>query len=80
MKLKCRRGIVENLSFVSDEHIKDKANGVLVAVVLYGEGGNIIYWHKSGYDPMEVMVAGEKFMGDAIKGGRYKEYVARVKK
>ncbi len=51
----------------------------IVAIVLYSSGGNVIIWFQDGYDPLEIIVQGEKFMGQSLQAGRFKEYRATVK-
>jgi len=60
-----------SVALVIDEDVKDKL-GQVVALVLYHPGGNIIYMHRGGYDPMEIMIAGEKYFCETIHANRYK--------
>jgi len=67
-------------ALVIDESIKDSKAGKMVAWVSYSSGGNVIVWFKEGYDVDEVLVAGEKFLGETLRASRYKEFRAEVLK
>jgi len=69
-----RRSPFSSASLIFDEDIIDSKMGKVVALVLYSEGGNVIYWHKEGYDPRKVMVAGEKYLFETLRASRFKEY------
>lgn len=63
---------------VVDSSIKDKATGENVAVVLYSSGGNIVILFKEDCDVVEVMAAGEKYVGETLRTNRFKVFKAEV--
>ena len=67
-------------ALVIDDSITDSTAGKMVAWVSYSSGGNVIVWFKEGYNMDEVLVAGEKFLGETLRASRYKEFRAEVKK
>lgn len=66
---------LESYGYVYDDQLpKDAPEGNLVAFLVYGSGGTIIYLHKDGYDEKEILVAGEAYFGQTLKCGRWKVY------
>ena len=68
---------ITSFSFVKDNDL-DKEKGTLVALILYSGGGNIVIFFKDGYTPEEVLVAGEKYVGETLNTNRFKVYKAEV--
>ena len=71
---------------ITDEDL-DKKQGnmitvVLIAVVLYSSGGNVIIWMKpkADYKAAEILVSGEKFFGETLAANRFKEFQAQILK
>jgi hypothetical protein len=62
-------------SLVIDESLPD-SEGKGIAFVFYSPGGNIIML-RDGYDPTQVMVAGEKYIGQTVQTTRYQFWKAQ---
>lgn len=67
-------------ALVIDRDLKDKATGQNVALVVYSPGGNILVLFKDGYDTLQVMAAGEMFVGEMLAASRFKVFRAEVVK
>jgi hypothetical protein len=63
-------------ALVVDKDLSSK-EGQMVAIVIYSPGGNVVVFFKEGYDELEVLVAGEKFLGEAWRAERYKVFDAK---
>jgi len=63
-----------SVSLVIDEDIQDKANGNIVATILYTKGGHIVYLHREGYDIYELLVIGERFVGETLSALKVKVF------
>lgn len=64
---------------VTDETL-DPKNGKMIAVVLQSDGGNVVYWHKDGYDALEIMVNAEVDAFQTWRAGRHMEFRVEAKK
>jgi hypothetical protein len=69
--------LFSSASLVVDDSLPER-DGHGVAMIFYSVGGNIIVMFKDGYDPVELMVAGEKFLGEAIQASRYQVWRAQL--
>ena len=70
---------IENIAYVIDDQLShDAPGGKLVAFIVYSRGGSIMYLHKEGYNELEVMVAGEAYLGQTLNCGRYKVYKCEI--
>jgi hypothetical protein len=57
---------------------EDRKEQKVVATVFYSSGGNIIYKHYPEYKDEELMVAGEKFIGETMNARRWKVFICKV--
>lgn len=67
-------------AIVLDLDVDDEENGNVVAFVIFAEPSAIIYWHRAGYDDLEVLVAAEKFLGQTLRVARIKAYDVTVRR
>jgi len=67
-----------SMALVIDEDIHNPEEGTGVALVLYHPQGNLVFLLKDGYDPMDVMEAGEKYLFETQRASRYKLYKCQL--
>jgi len=67
-------------ALVIDTTIKDPKIGKTVALICYSSGGHIVILFKDGYDIRELLVAGEKYLGETLTARRFKVFKATVVK
>lgn len=74
--------LFDSAAVVYDSDILDPQltsdDAAVVAIVLYSVAGNIIIRFRDGYDATEIMLAGEKTVGQTFAADRFKEYRATV--
>jgi len=67
-----------SIALVIDEDIHNREEGAGVALVLYNPQGNLVFLLKDGYDPIDVMAAGEKYLFETLRASRYKLYKCQL--
>jgi hypothetical protein len=67
-------------ALVFDEAVKDRKIGKMVALVSYSPGGHVVVLFKEGYVLEEILVSGEKFVGESLEARRVKVFKAVVQK
>jgi len=67
-----------SIALVVDLDLHDKKEGNAVALVLYNPGGNLVFMLKDGYDPLEVMCAGEKYLFETLRTNRFRLYKCQL--
>jgi hypothetical protein len=71
--------LFSSASLVVDDSLP-KEDGHGVAMIFYSAGGNIVIMVKDGYDPKELMAAGERFLGETLRANRYQVWRAQLVK
>jgi len=67
-----------SMALVTDEDIHDRKRGTGVALVLYHPQGHLVFMLRDGYDPMEVLLAGEKTPNETLRASRFKLYKCQL--